>query len=274
MTTPVTPVPAPAPGVDVSDLMNRIFNSSNWRGEVEKTVKKNVRLSEKLRLQQIILDKLGAKFNLETGEPKEGKLLTKDEATQWDAFAGLKMKPEDIKKMSEEHGKLKIKDDERQQEEQFEKAAEALGYENVPALTRWLLREKLVLEFKDQRVEVELSDGTTKKVLQPMPYVRPAGDDKAASSPLEDYIETEVPEFVDIFKTKPEGSEEEEGEDTGEDIITRAAREATERVRKPARGGVRVPAMKSASKENVGSKDKRTLEDLEKNARVDPMYRI
>jgi actin-related protein len=241
--------------------MNRIFNSAN--------------LSEKLRLLQVIVDKLGAKFNLETGEPKEGVLLGKDDAAVWKAFTELKLKPEDIKKMSEEYGKLKAKDNERIQEEEFADAAEALDYENVPALTRWLLREKLVLEFKDQRIEVEQEDGTKKKVLKRMPYVRPANDDKATLSPLEEYIENEVPEFVDIFKTLPEGDDEDGKDESGDDgdIVIRAATDAQERVRKQ-RGGVRVPATRSARMDNGSNKDKRTIEQLEKEARGNSMYRI
>lgn len=279
MTAP-PPVPAQATG-DVSDLLNRIFNSSNWRGEVEKTVKKNVRLSEKLRLQQIVLDKFGAKFNLDTGEPKEGRLLSKDDAAMYDAFVALKVKPEDLVKLVKEHGELKVKDDERQQEEKFGDAAEALGYENVPALTRWLMREKLVLEFKDQRLEEEQEDGTRKKVLKRMPYVKAAGDEKAVPEPLEDYIEREVPEFVDIFKTVPVGDEDEEVGGSAEDesnlsddeLVRRAQADAQKRVAKPQRG-VRVPATRSARSDNGSNRDAKQLEKLEKEARSNPIYRV
>lgn len=280
------PVAAPAQ-VDVSaqvqSLLGQIFNSPNWRGEVEKTIKKNVRLTAKVREQQAILDKIGTKFDLTTGAPKEGVLLTKEEEPVWKAFLELKLKPEDIKKMTEEHTKLKAKDDERQQEEQFADASEALGYKNVPALTRWLLREKLVLEFKDQRVEEEQEDGTKKKVLKRMPYVRAAGDDKAAPVPLEDYIEEQVPEFVDIFRTLPKAEgEADEGEESGETdvgdmstdaLIRRAALEAQGRV-KGGKGGVKVPAMKSANSESGKSKDAKLLEKMEQDARSNPMYRI
>lgn len=274
MTPPVIPIPATDSSAQVSELVQRIMNSANWRSELEKTVKKNVRLQSLVRDQKVQLDRFAAKFTLETGEPKEGKLLTKEEAAVYAAFVELKLKPEDVKTMSTEYGKLKAKEDEQKAEEQFETAAEALGYENVPALTRWLTREKLVLDFKDQRVEEEQQDGSTKKVLKRMPYVRPSEDEKAAFVPLEDYIEEQVPEFVDVFKSKPdaEGDEESETEGGGEeDIVGRASREAESRVRP--KGGVRVPATRSARTDSGGTKDGRKLADLEKDARHDPMYR-
>jgi hypothetical protein len=265
----------------VKDLLDRIFNSSNWRGEVEKTAKTNVKLLEKKRQLQAIVDKIGAKFNLETGEPKEGKLLTKDEAAAYDAFTGLKLKPEELKALVEEHGKLKAKEVAAAEEQQFADAAEALEFENVPALTRWLVREGLVLEFKDQRVEDE---ETGKKVLKRMPYVRPKADEKAALEPLEDYIEREVPEFVDTFRTAPQSDDDEEVGDgdrggdelDADELVRRASAEAEDRVggkgRRDRKGGVRIPATRSARGDSAGSRDKKTLEKLEQGAREDPLY--
>lgn len=254
--------------------MNQIFNSSNWRGEVEKTIKKNVRLQGIIRELKVQLDRFSTKFNLETGEPKEGKLLTKDEAATYQAFVELKLKPEDVKKMSEDYGKLKLIQDERDAEEKYADAADALGFENVPALTRWMTREKLVLEFKDQRVEEEQENGTVKKVLRRMPYVRPAADEKAAPEPLEDYIEREVPEFVDIFKTKPDSEEdgEESEESVSDGIARRASADAERRVR--GKSGVRVPATRSARTDTGSSRETRKVTELEQNARLDPMYRM
>ena len=284
MTAPVPPVvPAPDASGQVQNLLNQIFNSSNWRGEVEKTLKKNVRLQGVIKAQKEQLDRFTAKgFNLETGELKEGRLLSKDEAAQFQLFLDLKLKPEDVKKMSEEHSKFAAKEAERLQEEQFADAAEALGYENIPALTRWLTREKLVLEFKDQRVDEtdESGEKTGKKKLVRMPYVRPAEDEKAALSPLEDYIEEQVPEFVDVFKIKP-GSEDEEdgGADSGtddandEEFVRRASSEASRRVH-GGKGGVKVPATRSASSSNSGGRDKKGLEKMEQEARINTMYGI
>jgi hypothetical protein len=68
MTPPVQPVPAADQSQQVTDLLNRIFNSSNWRGEVEKTVKKNTRLQQLVRDQKAQLDKFAAKFNLDTDD--------------------------------------------------------------------------------------------------------------------------------------------------------------------------------------------------------------
>lgn len=276
MTAPPVVQPTNDSSAQVTELVQRIMNSSNWRSELEKTVKKNVRLQGMVRDQKTQLDRFTAKgFNLETGELKDGKLLTKEEAAAYDAFVELKLKPEEVKAMAADYGKLKAKDDERAAEEKFADAAEALGFENIPALTRWLTREKLVLDFKDQRVEEEQDDGSKKKVLKRMPYVRPAEDEKAAFVPLEDYIEEQVPEFVAVFKTKPESDDDEgevEGGESDELDVSRAARDAEIRVR--GKSGVRVPATRSARTDNGGSKDGRKLADLESAARQDPIYRL
>jgi hypothetical protein len=267
----VPPVAAPATQ-SVEDILQKIFSSSNWRSEVEKTVRRNEKLLRKLKTQQDVLDRIGAKFNLETGEPKEGKLLTKEEAAAYDAFVKLGKKPEELTVIVKEHGELKIKEDERAEEEKYEDAANALGFENVPALTRWLKREKLHLEFKDQRVE---DPDTGKKVVQKLPFVRPAADDKAALVALDEYIEQEVPEFIDVFKTKPASEEVEEAggsEGDDEDIVTRAAREASDRVR--GGSGVKVPATRSATSQPSRNKDAKKLEQIEQEARSSQQYAL
>jgi hypothetical protein len=273
MTPPVPPVPASST-IDVQDIVQKIFSSSNWRSEVEKTVRRNAKLLTRNKELQATVDKFGAKFNLETGEPKEGKLLSKDEAASYDAFVKLGKKPEELTAMVGEFATLKTKETERADEEKYADAADALGFENVPALTRWLKREKLVLEFKDQRVEDE---ETGKKVVQKLPFVRPAGDDKAALEPLDEYIEREVPEFIDIFRVKPAGDEDEggsEGTDRSEedDIISRAGREANERVR--GGRGVRVPATRGADRSPPQARDKKKLEQMEQEARSSQHYSL
>jgi hypothetical protein len=277
MTPPVQPVPAADQSQQVTDLLNRIFNSSNWRGEVEKTVKKNTRLQQLVRDQKAQLDKFAAKFNLETGEPKEGKLLTKEEPQSIRRLSTSRSPPKISRRSLPSTASSRRRTTSVPPEEQFADAAEALGFENVPALTRWLTREKLVLEFKDQRVEDE---DTGKKVLMRMPYVRPAEDEKAVLEPLEEYIEREVPEFLDIFKTKPESDDDEEegGREEGGDLDTdemvrRASADAERRVSgKGGKSGVRVPATRSARSDNAGTKDSKKLADLEKDSRSSSLY--
>lgn len=278
MTTPVVPVASP-PQPDIQELLSRIFNSANWRSEVEKTVRKNAKLLSRNKDMQAVLDKIGAKFNLETGEPKEGKLLTKDEAADWTAFQAFQKKPAELKTIVEEHGKFKVKESEQKEEEAFADAAEALEFENVPALTRWLVREKLLLEFKDQRVE---DPDTGKKVLKRMPYVRPKENEKAALEPLEDYIEREVPDFVDTFRKAPESDEDEDEGDNAraEDeldtdaLVARASAEAEGRVGKSKnkKQGVRIPATRGARSDTQVSRNDKILKKLEDDARGDPLY--
>lgn len=270
MPDPVVP-PVTATEQSVQDILAKIFSSANWRGEVEKTVKRNSKLLSRVKELQSVVDRFSAHFNVETGAPKEGKLLTKEQAADYDAFVALGVKPADLKTVVEEHGKLKIQASERAEEEKYVEAAEALGFENVPALTRWLKREKLALEFKEQRVKDEESGKT---VIQKLPFVRPAGDEKAVAEALDEYIEREVPEFVDVFKFRPAADDEEAGggaETEEDDIVARASREATERVRSSK--GVRIPATRAAG--NGGrSRDTKKLEQIEAEARASQQYSL
>ncbi len=263
MTAPATgTVPTPAPTDEqVQSLLSKIFSGSNWKSEIEKTVRRNVRLlADKKDLQAQIeaLKTTGA-------APAGGKVLTKEQAADYDAFVALNVKPADLKVVVDEHGKFKVKVQETEDAEKFAAAAKALGFGNVKALTRWLQKEKLVVEFKDTRVDDE---ETGKKVVKKMPYVRPAADEKAQPEPLEEYMDREVPEFVELFRTvaEPEGGEEES--ETDEERLVRATTEAEERVR----GGVRIAATRPAGAMPAASKDKKTLERIEQENQATGLY--
>lgn len=256
---PDAPAGTPDMTAQVQDIMTKIFGGSNWRNEVERTVKRNVKLLA--RNKELATEN----ETLKGGGLKEGeRKLTKEEAVIFDAFKALNLKPEEVKVIVEEHKTLKVKEQEHAEEEQYTAAAEALEYENVPALTRWLKREDLHLEFKEEVGRDEEGKKTIKKV----PVVRPKKDDKAALEPLETYLEREVPDFIDTFKTAP-ADESEEGLEGDDDIVERATIEAQRRV-----GGVRVPATRSASSSSPASRERRTTQQLEAEAAANPMYSV
>ncbi len=257
-------IPADNTAALIQSITSQIFSSANWKSEVQKTVKRNVKLQEKVRelTAQVETAKKGA--------PGDGaKVLTKEEVAEWDAYKALNLKPADIKKTVEDHGRLKVKEAEQLEEENYGDAAEALDFANVPAFKRWMKREGLVLELRDQRVEDET---TGKKVLVKMPFVRLRSDDKAQFESLEEYIEREVPEFVDTFRQADEQEAEKIlGTETG-DVITRAARDAEERVKG---NGVRVPATRPGRSDNsTKTRDAKVLQEVEERTRNNPAYSL
>lgn len=265
---PDAPAGTPDISAQVEGIVQKIFQGANWRNEVERTVRRNVKLLEKNKLLQTENDTLKA------AGPKDGaKVLTKEETTMFDAFKALNLKPEDIKVIVKEHGEFKVAMDEHKEEEGFKAAAKSLEFQNVPALTRWLKREGLHLEFKDEPGR----DDEGARIMKKVPVVRPKNNDKAALEPLETYITREVPEFVDTFKSAPargEGDEEgdeivEDGDD-GEAALARVMAEAQSRV-----GGVRIPATRSTRTASTpSSRDKKVLERLEAEAAANPMYSV
>jgi hypothetical protein len=262
---PDAPAGTPELNAQVESIMGKIFGSSNWRNETERTVRRNVKLMAKNK------ELLAENETLKGGGLKEGeRKLTKEEGVIFDAFKALNLKPEEIKAVVEEHKKLKVKEQEGAEEAQYKLAAESLDYANEAALTRWLKREGLHLEFKDEVTRGEGGVRVTKKV----PVVRPKDDDKAALESLEAYLEREVPDFIDTFKTAPIEEEGEEGEAGGEEgdeeLVARAATETRRRVG----GGVRVPATRSSSTASPATRDRKVAAQLEQTAADDPMYSI
>lgn len=238
----------------IQELLNKILNSSNWRREIEVTVKRNLKLLRRNKELQTENE------TLKQNQPKDGaKVITKDEIAELEAFRALKLKPEQITALVADHDKLKAKQTEQDEEKDFKDAAEALEFENVPALTRWLKRENLKLEFQEKRGK----DGENKTVVTRVPVVRPKNDDKAQFEPLSEYMEREVPELMEAFKTAPETEEAED--DTDKETI---------RVPKTPKDVVMVAATRSAGKQPAGSKDKKVLEQMEREARADPLYSL
>src|SRR5262249_23234098 len=128
-----------------------------------------------------------------------GRVLTKDEATAYQKFLDRKLTDKDLDKLINEHGKFTAEAAQREEAKGYADAAKALGFENIPAFTRWMGREGLVLTMEKATVR----DEEGKKSVVDVPHVRSKADDKAKPEPLQDYMDREVPEFLDGFRTAP-----------------------------------------------------------------------
>ena len=141
--------------------------------------------------------------------PKDGQvLLSKEDAAEFAAFKKLNLKAADLATIVTEHGEQKTRLAERDAEELYVEVADALGFENLPAFMRYMEREGLHVEFQDAK---EKDEETGKTVTVRVPMVRDKNDDKAQLEPLPEYLEREVPEFIDAFTNAPT----EEGEEGG-----------------------------------------------------------
>lgn len=245
----------------VQEAIDKLFASPNWRARVTETVRdsfKSRESSRKLKDQVADLQK-----QLDDAKPKDGSVvLSKEDAAIWTAFGKLGKKPEELTKVLSDYEVLSKEATERKEAEGFADAAEALGFKNVPALTRMLTRENLVLEFKDVRSK----DENDKTIVTRTPFVKPKGDAKAELEALDEYLEREVPEFLPIFESEPSTGEEEEGEEEKPTRRTTLDRSTV------ATGGVRIAATKGARETTPVARDKKRLEEEEANQRTGGHY--
>jgi hypothetical protein len=157
-------------------------------------------------LEQQLADASGSK-------PKDGQvLLSKEDAAEYDALKKLNLKATELSTIVKEHGEQKTRLAERDAEELYVDVADAMGFDNLPAFMRFMEREKLHVEFQDVRVK---DDETGKTEVVKTPMVRLKADEKAQLESLSEYIDREVPDFIEIFQTAPEASDGSES-DAGE----------------------------------------------------------
>lgn len=250
-------------------LMAEFYESAKVPEAERKTFHKLAKLRLKNRELREENDRL-----MSTGPKDGGRVLTKDEAAEFDAFKALKLKPADITALVDDHGKLKSKSAERDAEELYVDAADALGFDNLPLFMRTMAREKLHLEFKEERVRDEES-GKVETVRVPM--VRPMADDKAQLVTLEDYLEENLgAEFIAAFQSEPadQGEGDEEGITAG--VGTESFTRRVERVsagdrdarRTAAKTGVAIPVTRGARPQTGAAKqDKKEKEAFEEKAK-------
>lgn len=107
--------------------------------------------------------------------PAEGaKVLTKEEAEEWEAFQALKLKPKQVEETVAERDTLKAKVEEREKRDALSKAVATEGWadESIPVLHKLL--GSVPLELKTEDVEVT-KDGKKTKESKPVGYVTVEG---------------------------------------------------------------------------------------------------
>lgn len=253
VTTTVSPEEIKRLAAEIADAA---LNSSHRR-------QKLIQIAEDAARLRLANEKLEAQIvELKAKAPKDGAVsLTKEEGEAWAAYVALG-KPADLKTLTVEHADLKTKQAERDAEEQYADAAEALGWENVAVATRWLKREPIVLTFADVRTK----DDEGKTVVTRTPMVRPKADEKATPVPLADYVDENAPEFADIFASAP--AEGEEGEGEGEQPTRHVPRGTSANSHSSGNangnGGVPIAAMRGARMTATPvTRDKKKLEEIE-----------
>lgn len=252
MTAPPVTTPPAVPDIaaQVRNEVEKLTASKNWRAQMERLVRDKVTLEIEVKRLQ------------DTGPKVEqgGRILTKAEADVFKKFEDLKAKPEDLATMQTDFVKLKAKETERTEEEQYGDAAETYEWPNVAAVKRFLKREGLHLEFKDVRTKGE----DNKTIVTRTPMVRPKNDEKADLRPLDEYVDEEFPEIIDIFKMEPKTKEGEEETTT------------TKRTTSTTTEGVRIPSIPGARTTSAppSEKNAKALEKIEQEARSNAMYSL
>jgi hypothetical protein len=245
MTAPPTPAPAPTDlAAQVRAEVDKITASKSWRVQMERLVR------EKVTAEAEVTRLKAAAPKVEDG----GQILTKAEAEEFAAFKKLNIKPSEVSKLQTDFATLQGKETERTEEEQFAEAAEVLEWKNAPAVTRFLKREGLHLEFKDVKTKGE--DGKT--VVTRTPMVRDKKDDKAALQPLGEYVEEQFPDILDIFTKEPKAKGEGEESSAPEPV-----------------GGLRIPSVPGARPPAVTKEtDAKKIEKMTTEAQSSGMYSL
>jgi len=213
-------LPSGSPRDVTRGVLDRIFNSPNFRASAHEEIRKLER--ENFRLRRRRADDKTRIAELEELTPDDGgRVLSKDEAADYDAFKALNLKPAELKTLVTEHGELKKKDAERSDEELYVDAADALGFQNLALFMRTMQREGLHLEFKEERIR---NDESGKLETVHVPMVRPKGDDKAQLESLSDYLDRELgPEFIAAFEAEAADGESDDAADETEVTATGTA---------------------------------------------------
>jgi hypothetical protein len=245
----------------VRNEVTKIFNASNWRSRVQETVETAEKLRRRLRRTEKERDEALEKV------PKDGQaVLSKEDAEAIEKFKKdhPTVKLSDLPTIVKEHGDLKTKVAEREEEEQYVEAAEAMDWPNVKAVKRFLKREGLHLEFQDVRTKDDDGKTTTKRT----PMVRPKNDDKAKLVALDEYVDEEMPDMIDVFVKEPEErAEDEEGEP--ERKVSRRRESKAETL---GDGIVIAEISGKRGTPNTNAKNDKRLQEIEDAARDSGMY--
>lgn len=133
----------------------------------------------------------------EARAPEGATVLSADEAKEWAALQAAKRPVADLLKLAEEHGTLTTQLAERDRRDVVRQAAGAAGYRDSVLLD--------LVQAKGLAVEVrteEVADAKGQKKSTPVPYVRPAGDDKATPEKLVDYVAKHLADYVPALQVE------------------------------------------------------------------------
>lgn len=132
--------------------------------------------------------------DLEKKVPGDGVVvLSADDVKKWQAYQALNLTPEQVTEVVTERDTLKGSLAEKDRSERIRNAAEAAGFK--PAVLMDLTTAKgLHVEVRDE--DVEVTEGG-KKVTRKgkVPYVRPAGDEKAQLVKLTTYVDQNLADY-------------------------------------------------------------------------------
>lgn len=116
-------------------------------------------------------------------------------------------KPDDLKRVIEEHGKLSAESAEHAADQLLVDALTAIDVTNIDAGKDLLAGKGLVIEFRKERIR----EGGKMQTVE-VPYVRKASEKESEAVPLIDYIEDKHASFVDVLLAEPDDDAEDESE--------------------------------------------------------------
>jgi hypothetical protein len=144
------------------------------------------------------------------GIPDGSHVLNADEFAEFEAYRALNVKPDALKTVVEEHKTLSAEKTQREGERVYRDAAVALDVANPKALVRLLKSEGLDVKMVPTRIRDE---ETGRNITVDLPQCRKRGDDKAAYRPLDEYIESELADFIPALNAEPIGNDAESDDD-------------------------------------------------------------
>lgn len=141
-----------------------------------------------------------ARDELAKAKPADGTVvLTAEEAKRWEALQKIEGDPADIAKRLERGAQAETELTEFRSRELDREAAEAVGYK-ATVLSDLRKTKGLAMEMRDAVVEEK-----GKKVTKKLPHVRPSADEKAQWTPLREYAETQLKDYLPALAAEGSG---------------------------------------------------------------------
>lgn len=227
--------------------------SDGDRQRVEATVRRIMQEGRtEDKLVQLHLDNHDLRAKLREAEgrtavPDGGKVLTAEESKAWEEYQAMG-KPEEVKAKVEERDTLRQEVDQRKEQDRAAEAARLAGFK--PTVLADLIQAKgLEMELKDTTVT---EDGNTKTVK--VPHVRPKGQESTAFSPLQEYVQTNLADYLPALQANEAGGQGGASGGNGGPGPVVTPYPAQQGGGKPAKSGVLDEFMEGKKKRAEGSK--------------------